>query len=131
MKKRLALTIPIEPIPFDRPAPSVHGGNVWYNRGKYGRFKRDVARFVSAQAVLWDCPIRLSARFIVKRPKRPDFGDHCATKPDLSNYIKAVEDALEGLIWVNDSRICEYGPTGKFYDMTGGSPRIELVVEEL
>lgn len=49
------------------------------------------------------------------------------TKPDLSNYIKLIEDALTGIFWRDDSQIIEYLPgIGKYY---GATPKIEITVE--
>ena len=51
------------------------------------------------------------------------------TKPDLKNYIAGVEDALEKMIYENDSQIVRYTPdTGKYY---GDPPRIEVSIKEL
>jgi Holliday junction resolvase RusA-like endonuclease len=51
-------------------------------------------------------------------------------KPDLSNYLKAVEDVMTRAgYWTDDSRIVRYGfPTGKFYSM---NPRWEIEVMPL
>ena len=53
----------------------------------------------------WDCPICVK-RFIVRRT-RPK-SNKCAwpaVYPDLDNCMKGFFDALEGLVYTNDSRI--------------------------
>jgi Holliday junction resolvase RusA-like endonuclease len=52
---------------------------------------------------------------------RPD------TRPDMDNYLKAVKDALQGVIWKNDSQIVEYDNMGKYYSF---DPRAEIEVRE-
>lgn len=47
---------------------------------------------------------------------RPD------VRPDLTNMLKAVEDACTGVVWDDDKRVCDQA-TGKFY---AEKPRIEL-----
>lgn len=47
-------------------------------------------------------------------------------KPDLSNLIKLVEDAGNGIVWKDDSLIFHYGQSRKIY---GGRPRIEIHIE--
>lgn len=50
------------------------------------------------------------------------------TKPDVSNVIKGVEDALNGVWYKDDSQIVAYGKVGKWYsDM----PRVEITMEVL
>lgn len=37
------------------------------------------------------------------------------TKPDVSNVLKGIEDALNGVWYEDDSQIVEYGKIGKWY----------------
>lgn len=49
------------------------------------------------------------------------------TKPDLSdNLNKQLFDAMQGIVYLNDSQICQMDGLRKYY---GNRPRIELVIE--
>jgi Holliday junction resolvase RusA-like endonuclease len=51
-------------------------------------------------------------------------------RPDLSNYIKSIEDALNGLYWSDDGAVVEYlAGTGKYY---ADAPHVDvdIVYEE-
>ena len=51
------------------------------------------------------------------------------TKPDLSNYIKGVEDALNAIVFSDDSAIVQYGQsTGKYYSV---KPRTEITIRSM
>lgn len=53
----------------------------------------------------WDCPI-LMRKFIVRRTQpKSNRSPWPHTKPDIDNYLKAFLDAVEGLVYTNDSRI--------------------------
>lgn len=47
------------------------------------------------------------------------------TKPDLKNYIAGIEDALNKVLYEDDSQIVGYGDSGKWY---GDPPRIEITI---
>lgn len=47
------------------------------------------------------------------------------SKPDLKNYIAGVEDALENMLFANDSQIVSYGDSGKWYS---NQPRVEISI---
>ena len=55
-------------------------------------------------------------------------GDYHTKKPDIDNLFKGVTDALNGIIWEDDSLICEIGRQAKIY---GEQPRIEIEIEEV
>jgi Holliday junction resolvase RusA-like endonuclease len=66
-----------------------------------------------------------SHRDDVETETLPHTGD-----PDLSNLIKSIEDACEGVLWVDDCQIDSYGPvddkkTSKIYS---NRPRVEVEV---
>lgn len=55
------------------------------------------------------------------------------TKPDIKNLIANVEDALNGLFWIDDARVVSYVDidglaTGKYYSET---PRIEILIRQV
>jgi len=51
-----------------------------------------------------------------------------STKPDFDNLQKTVFDALEGVIYLNDSQICKMNNFEKVY---GNTPRIEIEIAEI
>ena len=65
-----------------------------------------------------DGPISLEIIAFKSRPKSHPSERYAATKPDYDNIAKLVGDALEGVLWVNDSRIVDariikrFAPTG-------------------
>jgi Holliday junction resolvase RusA-like endonuclease len=51
------------------------------------------------------------------------------TKPDTDNYVKGALDALEGIVFKNDSQVVEYRqPFGKWYSE---KPRLEIELKEI
>jgi Holliday junction resolvase RusA-like endonuclease len=51
------------------------------------------------------------------------------TKPDLTdNLQKGLFDAMEGIVFMNDSQVCSIYDLKKYY---GYNPRIEIELEEL
>lgn len=77
---------------------------------------------------LLDFPLRLTATFYLLRPKsKPKSEEYPATKPDFDNLVKAITDALEGVIYTNDSRIVEAHICKRY----GDPPRVEICLEGL
>lgn len=101
-------------------------------------FKQRVA--VAAKRTYWgpvlECPLWMSVRFIFARPKHkfwktkpmPKFLH--AAKPDRDNLEKSVCDALEGIIFKNDSQIC-IGPPEKWYAAGGDAERTEIIIRPI
>lgn len=79
----------------------------------------------------WDAPISLHVVFYHPRPKRlmrkrdPDGPIPHIVKPDNDNSIKAVKDALNGILWRDDCLIWDES-VRKFYHEKGGRPRTEI-----
>lgn len=79
-------------------------------------------------------PVCLEATFWFPRPKshyrtsgflKPAHyaGEFCLTKPDLDKLLRAVGDALSGIVWRDDSQVVQVRAT-KCY--TVGHPQAEL-----
>ncbi len=49
------------------------------------------------------------------------------TKPDVSNVLKSIEDALNGVVWVDDRQIVGL-VVSKAYD---DNPRVEVEIREI
>jgi Holliday junction resolvase RusA-like endonuclease len=75
-------------------------------------------------------PVKMGMLVYRVRPKS-NKSEWPIVKPDLSNYLKMVEDALvDAGVLRDDSQICRYGDMGKFWveDFSCG-PGVEVVVE--
>ena len=129
----MRLVIPVEPM----GAVRMTGRGKWIKpvARRYLDYKIVVGWEAKQQAKL-EVPIRTPIRireliFVMPIPKsrarsvKP--GDYHTSKPDIDNLFKGVTDSLNGIVWEDDSLICEIGRQVKIY---GEEPRIEIVIEE-
>ena len=73
---------------------------------------------------LLDGALALALTVYVAKPKTGR-RQYTTTRPDLDNYIKTVEDALNGIIWTDDARIVDIVANKRY-----GEPRVEVIVRE-
>lgn len=123
----VAFTVLGRPVPLDRP-------RIWQGRNVTTQRCRDAKRAVGTAALavalrgrqgLWSGPVRLECTFVFAAPKSwPAWRralvaggvlvPHTA-RPDTSNLVKLVEDALSGVLYRDDAQVCDYGVTLKVY----------------
>ena len=122
-----------EPIPQPRPrvvtiggraraisAPSKHPVNDWKKRIM-------VALATQFDGDILDGPVRLDVTFLMPRPKRlmrrkdPEGEVWHTTRPDADNLVKALKDACSGVIYKDDSQVCEL-IVRKKHHAKGGHP---------
>lgn len=119
----------IEPVEQARPRATRMGKGIrLYDPKKVNVFKKQLGLLAKQQMLdrgldPFDGPLEVCMEFhrpvqvsISKKERaRRLSGDHRPTvKPDLSNYIKALEDALNGILWVDDNLIISL-EAKKFY----------------
>ena len=81
-------------------------------------------------------PFRLSVVVVKPRPKRlcrkadPEGRVRCLATPDLDNAAKSVSDAVNGIVYRDDSQIAEL-VASKWYAAKGEGPRVEVHLEEI
>ena len=83
----------------------------------------------------FDCPVNLAVKELRAIPKSWSAKKKTAalqgevrptSKPDLKNLIWLVEDCLNGLMWVDDSRIVSFDGSGKWYSALPPCTIIEI-----
>lgn len=128
----------IEPVEQARPRATRFGKGIrLYDPEKVTVYKKRLGMLAKQQMLdrgldPFDGPLKVCMEFYrpvqesisQKERARRLSGVHRPTvKPDLSNYIKALEDALNGILWVDDNLIVSL-QADKFY-----SERPHLIVE--
>lgn len=53
----------------------------------------------------FDAPVQVAIAFGFIAPVKPKFAPEHAIRPDLDNLVKSVMDALNGLVWTDDSLV--------------------------
>jgi Holliday junction resolvase RusA-like endonuclease len=125
----IRVTLPIEPVAKERPRMSM--GRV-YTPAKTANFEREVAlwlRKLLGPTAPRTVPLKLVARFILIPPKRPKWTVP-AVRPDLDNYLKALKDGANGVLWLDDAQVVHVDAK-KLYAMDGSAARIEIEVTEV
>jgi len=150
MDHHIEFTVDEIPIAQPRPRAGIRAGHamVYDKKDHPVHAFRFAVREKARQAMdvmgfdVTNDPVTLTARFYLPRPARLDAltgrgaSRHYAymacpiwhgAKPDLDNLLKAVEDALTGVVWHDDAQVCEYGQnTYKQYHERGGRPRVTI-----
>ena len=113
----------IEPVAKGRPKISARGGFARaYTPIKTRNFEQELAILAKNQfnGVLIDYPIGIDIKFFLNRPKSISEKKRPlpSVKPDLDNYIKCI-DALNGIIWVDDSLICKIEASKQYSSSEG------------
>lgn len=92
---------------------------------------------------LLDGPICMSYEFVFPRPKshfrtgklshilRDDAPKWHTSKPDLTKIIRSTEDALSGVVWKDDCRVCKRTDDTKRYANPGEQPGVHMLISEL
>jgi Holliday junction resolvase RusA-like endonuclease len=101
---------------------------------KYENSIRDVAIEKMAGRDPFEGPLSVSLRFRMPIPKsatkRARAGmaageiAHCS-KPDLSNLVKAIEDGMNGVVYVDDAQIVRCFTTKLYSERPGVDVRVE------
>lgn len=119
--KRLYVTIDVKAIPQDRARACHRNGITWAYKTKRNKdFEKYIADQVMAVMdsegvnMIVDIPVCLSVEvrksipksWTKKKAQAALNGEILPTsKPDVSNYYKLIEDALNGILYADDSQI--------------------------
>ncbi|MBN6186424.1 RusA family crossover junction endodeoxyribonuclease [Aneurinibacillus sp. BA2021] len=135
----IEFTIYGEPVAQGRPrATTIAGRARMYDPPKSREYKehvkREAAKYAPSEPL--EGPLVLTVniyRFIPKGFNKKDKERAVAgtlrptTKPDVDNYVKGIKDALNKVIWKDDSQIVSI-VAEKFYSQ---KPRIEVKVQAM
>lgn len=116
-------TILGNPRPQGRPRFFVRGRHVGVYDPKESReYKQNLVAQIVAQNPRYipEGAICLECEFIFARPKSlpKKIVDH-TKKPDIDNCIKALKDALNGIVWKDDSQIISVYARKDYGDVPG------------
>lgn len=126
---KVAYVLDLEPVAWARPRANFRSG-AFFNSSKVMDYQCSVRSMLAKCSPLIG-DLKVTLRFYMTPPKRK-VRERPGVKPDLSNLIKNVEDACNGVLWRDDAQIVGYGEsTGKYYDWKTRKPRIEIEVEQL
>lgn len=96
-------TLPLHPFQKERHRTGQDGKTYTPKRTK--KAEQDLAILVkSLKPPTFEGAIELDIVFVIKNDKKEPRTPK-TQRPDLSNYVKLVEDALNGVLWKDDAQI--------------------------
>ena len=139
--QKLKFEVPGSPIGQGRPKFSTINGHAKAYDPEKSRNYKAYVKLLATQAmreqgftmIEGPCCLDILAFFEVPKSKSKKFKERAlmglerpTKKPDLSNIVKGIEDALNGLVYKDDSSIV-YLSVAKHYSEV---PRVEVIVQE-
>ena len=122
----------VEPCPASRPR--VSRWSTYYPK-RYTQFKEDMKALTSEMDTTpCDKLISVDIEFNVRIPKswtkkkkKEKNGQYCDNSSDIDNYLKAILDSLNGVLFVDDRQIVEVYARKRYSD----KPNIIFAMKEL
>lgn len=123
-----SLVIHVPGVPVQEGNISFGKGHSYHREGKRLDAWRDaVAIYAKAarQGDPWQGAIDLMLTFAYKQRTKRDYGQPKLTRPDLSKLVRAVEDALTGIVYVDDNQVVQLIANKRYVDV-GEEPGLTL-----
>lgn len=132
----MLLTIKAEPVAKARARTVMRGGKVWSftptKTKKAGDELTMLIREQIAESYPQHTPLILSVTFYRTKPVYVPKDDSMPVrKPDLSNLIKTVEDALNTIAFPDDAQITTLHASKRWAEDGNGYITIELIEDKL
>lgn len=132
---RYEIEIPFEVIPVQSVRVRRIGKHIaTYQPAKVVNFKRQVAEYVTEDLkhetipLFSGIPLEVHFGFYFKPPKSPKGSPvYKITRPDIDNCGKALQDALTGILWADDSLIA----VRHSFKLYSDTPKIRISVATL
>lgn len=128
------LVIHGEPVPAGRPRFTRQGHAFDPKRSRdYKKLVSEAAALQYRDPLLHGIPLKVDVKVYrhvqssvskAERERRLSGEQRPIVKPDASNYLKLIEDALTGIVWEDDNLITDVS-CSKYYS---DDPRIEVTV---
>jgi len=99
----IQLKIKLKGMPSPRPRVTRHGT---YMPQEYLEYKKYLQTYFSVFKPFSIVPLRLELLFVFKTPKSSR-NKYPMQRGDVDNYAKSVMDAMEGILFENDTQITE------------------------
>lgn len=119
----------IAPLAKGRPRSFIQRGRLIVTTPPATRvFERTVAQLAKAQhkGPPIEGPLYVACDFFIEKPKSVK-RRYPSVAPDVDNYAKAALDALNGIVWMDDSQIVDLRLCKRYADP--GKSRIEILVQ--
>ena len=106
------LRIPLKPVPASRPR--VSKWSTYYGK-TYETYKKTLPLYIPKNKVLIDGAIECNVMFAFKAKRKHDIGKYATISFDIDNLEKALYDACNGRLWLDDCQIVKHF-VQKIYD---------------
>lgn len=86
---------------------------------------RKAVKEAAAEAMTGDLfsqPVKVDITFFMPRPAKPKWAQYPASKPDLDKLVRAVFDALTGIVWADDALAVEMTARKLWAGIDGNPP---------
>jgi Holliday junction resolvase RusA-like endonuclease len=121
-------SFPISPVAASRPRVSKHGA---YFAGPYKEFRKNAGPLVlDTLGPDWEPltgPLKVDLELYVAKPKTTKL---LGPKADIDNFVKAIFDAMNGKLWVDDSQVIELYAVKQWSNLDNGEGYFTLGVGE-
>lgn len=121
--------LPMDPVAKGRPrfTRSGHTFTPAKTRAFETEFRLRASKFKPKKPLTG--PLHVEIAFAVKPPKKRKHPIYPIVKPDLDNYVKGCQDAMNQVFYLDDAQIVSLKLT-KYYAMDL-NPRISVTIREL